>query len=42
MLRSSDPDATARDLRDRYPRAVIAVDASRALSCGLMDDPGPP
>jgi hypothetical protein len=38
-LSSTDPAAAAPDLADRYPEAVIAVDASRCLSVGLMADP---
>ncbi len=36
VLASSDPAATAPELATRYPEAVIAVDASRSLSKGLM------
>lgn len=35
-LSSADPAATATEIASRYPAAVVAVDASRCLSRGLM------
>ncbi|MEA3402310.1 MAG: DUF429 domain-containing protein [Armatimonadota bacterium] len=37
MMRCGGPEAAARDLHQRFPHAVIAVDASRAPNAGLMD-----
>jgi len=36
LLSSTDPAATSLELAERYPNAVVAVDASRCLSKRLM------
>jgi predicted nuclease with RNAse H fold len=36
LLTSTDPPTSAPELAARYPEAVVAVDASRCLSRGLM------
>ncbi|MFP4250606.1 MAG: DUF429 domain-containing protein [Armatimonadota bacterium] len=38
LLTSTDPATSAPELAARYPEAVVAVDASRCLSKGLMAD----
>ncbi|MBD3293758.1 MAG: hypothetical protein GF393_12610, partial [Armatimonadia bacterium] len=37
---SADPAATAPEIAEGYPDAVVAVDASRCLAKGLMADDG--
>ena len=39
VLASDAPPEGAAELHERYPKAVIAVDASSSLSKGLMADP---